>query len=81
VAYEIDGVQTRDFPVPPLLKKARPVLKRFAGFGRELRGIRSYDELPQAAKDYVDFIEREIEVPVTLVSNGPKREEILERSK
>ncbi|MDR0531535.1 MAG: adenylosuccinate synthase [Oscillospiraceae bacterium] len=79
VAYEIDGKITRDFPVTPKLRRAKPVYKTLPGFGRNIRGIRSFDELPQAAKDYVALIEREIETPITLVSNGPRREEILER--
>jgi len=79
VAYEIDGALTRDFPVTPKLARAKPVWKTFPGFGCELRGIRSYDALPQAARDYVEFIEREIGVPIRMVSNGPRREEILMR--
>ncbi|MDR1734818.1 MAG: adenylosuccinate synthase [Oscillospiraceae bacterium] len=79
-AYEIDGKETRDFPATALLKHAKPILKTFPGFGRDLRGIQSYDELPQAAKDYIDFIEQEIECPIRMVSNGPKREEILYRA-
>ena len=79
VGYEIDGEVTRDFPVTPLLEKAKPVFKTFPGFGMDLRGIRDYDALPQTAKDYVDFIEREIGVPVTMVSNGPERAETLVR--
>jgi adenylosuccinate synthase len=79
VAYEIDGKITRDYPVPTQLKNAKPIYKTFPGFGKDLRGIRDYTALPQTAKDYVDFIEQEIEVPVKLVSNGPRREEILRR--
>jgi len=79
VAYEIDGELTREFPVTPKLARAKPVLKTFPGFGREVRGIRSFDDLPQAAKDYVAFIEQEIELPIRLVSNGPKRHEVLAR--
>ena len=79
VAYEIDGEITRDFPVTPKLNRAKPVWKAFPGFGGALRGIRSYDALPQAARDYVEFIESEIGVPVIMVSNGPKRDEILTR--
>ncbi|MDR2753331.1 MAG: adenylosuccinate synthase [Oscillospiraceae bacterium] len=80
VGYEINGVVTRDFPVTPLLKKAKPVYVTVPGFGREVRGVRDYDALPQAAQNYIDLIEKEIEVPIRLVSNGPKREEILVRT-
>ncbi len=79
VGYEIDGKVTRDFPVTPRLEKAKPVLKTFPGFGQDIRGIRDYAALPQAAKDYVDFIEQELGVPITMVSNGPERAETLAR--
>lgn len=79
VGYEIDGKVTKDFPVTPLLKKAKPVLKVLKGFKKDIRGIKNFDDLPQEAKDYVLFIEKEIGVPITMVSNGPKREEIIFR--
>lgn len=79
VGYEIDGEVTKEFPVTPLLKKAKPVLKVFPGFKQDIRGIRSFEDLPQAAKDYVLFIEKELGVPIAMVSNGPRREEILYR--
>lgn len=80
VAYEIDGKIVKDFPVTPLLKKAKPVLKVFPGFKQDIRGIKNYEDLPQEAKDYVEFIESELGVPITMVSNGPKREEMLYRN-
>ena len=80
VAYDIDGEITKEFPVTPKLGRAKPVLKTFPGFGQDVRGIRNFDDLPQAAKDYVAFIEAEIGVPIKLVSNGPKRHEVLERT-
>jgi len=79
VAYDIDGEITREFPVTPKLVRAKPILKTFPGFGRDVRGIRKFADLPQAAKDYVAFIEQEIEIPIRLVSNGPKRHEVLAR--
>ncbi len=80
VGYEIDGKVTRDFPVTPLLKRAKPVLKVMPGFkGKKVRGITNFDELPQEVKDYVLFIEKEIEVPITMVSTGPRREETIYR--
>ncbi|MDR0883199.1 MAG: adenylosuccinate synthase [Oscillospiraceae bacterium] len=79
VGYEIDGVVTRDFPVTPLLRKAKPVYVTLPGFpGAELRGAKTFAELPQTAQDYVRFIEKELEVPVTLVSVGPRREELID---
>ena len=81
VAYEIDGEETRDFPVTPRLKKAKPVYKTFKGWHCDIRGIRNYEDLPQETRDYIDFIEKELETPVTMVSNGPAREEIIYRKK
>lgn len=79
VGYEIDGSVTHDFPVTPLLKKAKPVLKVFPGWKKDIRGITEFDKLPKEAQDYVLFIEKELGVPVTMVSTGPKREEIILR--
>ncbi len=79
VGYEIDGVVTKDFPVTPLLKKAKPVLVTLDGWHCDIRGIKEFDKLPQAAQDYVNFIEKEIGVKIAYVSNGPKREEIIKR--
>ena len=79
VGYEIDGAVTRDFPVTPLLERAKPVLRSFPGWKSDLRGIRNYDELPQACRDYIEFIESELEVPIRLVSNGPGREDLIRR--
>lgn len=81
VAYDIDGEITKDFPVTPRLKKAKPVYKTFKGWHCDIRGIRNYEDLPQETKDYIDFIEQEIETPITMVSNGPAREEIIYRKK
>ena len=79
VGYEIDGKITTDFPVTHLLKKAKPVLKTLPGFKCDIRGIKEFDKLPKEAQDYVIFIEKEIGVPITMVSNGPGREEIIYR--
>ncbi|MBQ6624908.1 MAG: adenylosuccinate synthase [Clostridia bacterium] len=79
VGYEIDGEITKDFPVTHLLKKAKPVLKTLPGFKCDVRGIKEFDKLPKEAQDYVLFIEKEIGVPITMVSNGPGREEIIFR--
>ena len=78
-AYEIDGRRTRDFPVTPLLEKAKPVYTTLPGFKTDIRGIRDFDRLPPAAKDYILFIEKEIGVDVTMVSNGPARDEMIFR--
>ena len=79
VGYEIDGNITKDFPVTPELKKAKPVLITVPGFKCDIRGIRDFEKLPVEARAYVIFIEKEIGFPITMVSNGPRREEIIFR--
>ena len=79
VGYEIDGVVTREFPTTTKLKKAKPVYEVLPGWKTEIRGIKNYAELPENCRRYIEFIEKEIEVPITLVSNGPGREEIIRR--
>ena len=79
VGYEIDGEVTKDFPVTYKLEKAKPVLKKFKGWKCDIRGIRNYDELPKECRDYIEAIEAEIGVPITMVSNGPKRHDIIFR--
>ena len=80
VGYEIDGKVTTDFPVTPLLNKAKPVYETLPGWNCSIRGITNYDELPENCKNYIDFIEQHIETPITMVSNGPERHEILKRN-
>ena len=80
VGYEIDGEVIKDFPTTYKLEKAKPVLKKMPGWKCDIRGIKNYEELPQACKDYIDAIEQEIQAPITLVSNGPKRHDIIKRT-
>jgi len=77
VGYEIDGKVTRDFPVTAGLKKAKPVYEKLPGWKCEIKGIRKYEELPENCRKYIEFIEKELGVPVTMVSNGPGREDII----
>ncbi len=79
VGYEIDGEVTTDFPVTYKLEKAKPVLKKLPGWKCDIRGIRNFDELPENCRKYVEFIEEQIGFPITLVSNGPGREDIIYR--
>ena len=79
VGYEIDGEVTKTFPVTPKLEKAKPVFEYLPGWKCDLRGITKYEELPVEARNYVEFIEKEIGFPITIVSNGPKRSEIIYR--
>ncbi|MBB5263236.1 adenylosuccinate synthase [Catenibacillus scindens] len=79
VGYEIDGQVTKDFPTTHLLKKAKPVYEYLPGWKEEIRGIKEYDKLPENCRKYIEFIEKEIGVPITMVSNGPERHEIIRR--
>ncbi len=79
IGYEIDGEVTRDFPTTRLLKKAKPVYTVLPGWKCDIRGITRYEDLPENCRNYIEFIEKELEVPVTMVSNGPGRHEIIKR--
>lgn len=79
IGYEVDGKRIDEFPTTPTLEKCKPILKVLPGWKQDIRGITRYEDLPKACRDYVEFIERQIGVPITMVSNGPGREEILYR--
>ena len=79
VGYEIDGTVTTEFPTTALLKKAKPVYEVLPGWKCDIRGIRNYDELPENCRRYVEFIEEKIGFPITMVSNGPGRQDIIYR--
>ena len=79
IGYEIDGKVTRDFPTTHLLRRAKPVYTRLPGWKCDIRGIRRYEDLPENCRNYIEFIEKELEVPITMVSNGPGRHEIIRR--
>ena len=78
VAYEINGKQTKDFASTPLLERAKPIYENLPGFKQDIRHIRKYADLPENAKGYVRFIEEQVGVPIVMLSNGPRREEIIE---
>ena len=79
VGYEIDGEVTTDFTVTHKLEKAKQVLKTLTGWKCDIRGIKTYEELPENCRKYVEFIEEQIGYPITMVSNGPGREDIIYR--
>ena len=81
VGYEIDGKTEKEFPVTAKLAKAKPIYEVLPGWNCDIGGIREYDELPENCRKYIEFIEGEIGVPITMVSNGPKREDIIYRRK
>ncbi len=77
--YEIDGKVTTEFPVTSDLERARPVLEKLPGWKTDIRGIRNYEELPENCRKYVEFVEEKMGFPITMVSNGPGREDIIYR--
>ena len=79
VGYEIDGQVTREFPTTSKLEKARPVLTRLPGWKCDIRGIKRYQDLPENCRKYIEFVEKEIEAPISMVSNGPGRADIIMR--
>lgn len=79
VGYEIDGEIVKDFPVTWKLDRAKPVYRKLPGWKCDIRGIRRYEELPTECRAYIEAIEEEIGVPITMVSNGPGRDEIIFR--
>jgi adenylosuccinate synthase len=81
VGYDIDGEVTTDFPVTSKLEKAKPVLKTLPGWKSDIRGIKNYEELPENCRNYIEFIEEQIGYPITMVSNGPGRDDIIYRTK
>jgi adenylosuccinate synthase len=78
-AYEIDGEITTDFPVTYKLEKAKPVIEKLPGWKCDIRGIKNYDELPENCRNYIEFVEKHIGYKITMVSNGPSRDDIIYR--
>ncbi len=79
VAYELDGRRIDSFPPTCDLKRCKPVLEKLPGWKCDIRGIRRYEDLPENTRRYIEFAEKAIGVPVTMVSNGPAREDIIYR--
>ena len=79
VAYECDGERVDRFPVTPKLEKCKPVYVTLPGWKCDTRGIRNFADMPENARRYVEFLEKEIGCPIKMVSNGPRREEMMFR--
>lgn len=79
VAYDIDGKVTTDFPTTGELEKAKPVIEVLPGWKSDIRGITEYADLPENCRKYIEFVEEKIGYPITLISNGPGRHEIIRR--
>ena len=81
IGYEIDDKVTTDFPTTPTLEKAKPVFTKLPGWKCDIRGIKKYEDLPENCRKYIEFVEEQIGFPITMVSNGPGREDIIYRNK
>ena len=79
VGYDIDGEVTTDFPTTTLLEKAKPVYETLPGWKCDIRGIKKYEDLPENCRNYIEFVEEQIGYPITMVSNGPERHDIIYR--
>jgi adenylosuccinate synthase len=79
VGYEIDGKVTKDFPTTTELESAKPVYTTLPGWNCDIGRIKNYEDLPENCKKYIEFIEKELETPITMVSNGPGRDDIIYR--
>ena len=79
VGYETENGVTRDFPVTPVLEKAKPVYTTLPGWKTDIRGVRRFADLPENCRKYVEFLEKEIETPIRYLSNGPRRTEMIEK--
>ena len=79
--YKINGEITTEFPTTALLEKAEPVIEKLPGWKCDIRGIKNYEELPENCRKYIEFVEEKIGYPITMVSNGPGRDDIIYRNK
>lgn len=79
VGYDINGEEHQDFPNTTYLYQAKPILKKLPGWKSDVTGIRKWEDLPAECQEYVNEIERQLGFPITLVSNGPGREDIIPR--
>ena len=79
VGYELDGKEITDFPTTSQLERCRPIIEKLPGWKCDIRGIRKYEELPENCRKYVEFVEKRIGFPITMVSNGPGRNDIIYR--
>ena len=79
VQYELNGEKTDDFPFPAVIAEAKPVIQYMPGWQCDVSKCRTFEELPKAAQDYILFIEKNIGCPITNISVGAARDEIIRR--
>ena len=77
--YELNGQETDAFPFPAVLPDAKPVMTAMPGWKCDISGVRKWEDLPEAARNYVEYVEREIGCRITYVSVGPERDSIIIR--
>ena len=77
IGYDIDGKRVEHFPATTYLKKAKPILKILPGWKCDIKGIKNYKDLPENCRNYIEFAEKEIGIPIGIISNGPAREDII----
>lgn len=80
IGYDVGGEIHEDFPNTTYLYKAKPIYKKMKGWKSNITGIREWDKLPKECQEYVNEIERRLGVPITMVPNGPAREDIIPRT-
>jgi adenylosuccinate synthase len=81
-SYMVDGVETVDFPYSiDDTDKVKPVYTELPGWKSDLTKAKSEDEFPAAFKDYIAYLEKQLEVPITIVSVGPDRTQTIELNK
>ena len=81
VAYEINGVRTEEFPSGDRLDMAKPIYQKLPGWKTDIMGATEWDQLPKEAKAYVEYIEKLIDCPITMISTGPDRKDMIYRKK
>ena len=79
VAYEAEGKELRDFPSTPTLTRCKPVYENLPGWMSDIRGVTDWNRLPENCRKYVEFVEKQLEVPIRMISTGPKRCEVVYR--
>ena len=78
IGYEIDGKEVKHFPQDlNKLEKCKPILKVLPGWQQSTEGLTEYNQLPQAAKDYIDFVEKKLNTKINMISTGPERDETI----
>ena len=80
MGYDINGTVTKEFPTTDKLNIAKPVLEVLDGWKQDIRGIRKYEDLPENCRKYIEFAEKQIGYPITIISNGPGRDDIIYRN-